>query len=159
MLMAELVWKEKNWTDITRDEWYAIAALRNEVFVVEQNCPYQDLDGKDQHSLHLWAEASDGHCLAYIRIVRPSISYDEVSIGRVVTARSTRGTGLGKELMKRGMEAVARHYGTEAPIRISAQEYLLRFYSDLGFERVGEMYLEDNIPHVEMLFSPQNQTP
>lgn len=134
------------------DEWYGIGALRLEVFVIEQNCPYQDFDGKDQKSLHLWAGDRDGKVAAYLRVVRPGGSYEEPSIGRVVVSAAFRKLALGKELMRRGMEMTFRHFGSHTPIRISAQEYLLKFYGDLGFVRQGEVYLEDDIPHVEMLY-------
>jgi len=134
-------------------EWYAISVLRLEIFVVEQNCPYQDFDGKDQKSIHLWAESEDGTVAAYLRIPAPGVSYAEPSIGRVVVKADFRGRDLGRQLMQRGIAACQRHFGP-LPIRISAQEYLLRFYSDLGFVATGKSYLEDNIPHAEMIFNP-----
>ncbi len=149
----DLTWFLEGWDKLSLDRWYAVAKLRCEVFVVEQNCPYQDFDGKDQQSLHLWAEGPNGVVHAYLRIVAPGISYDEVSIGRVATSAAVRGTGAGKDLMRRGIDAVRQRYG-EVSIRISAQQYLTRFYNDFGFQTVGEPYLEDDIPHIEMLFTP-----
>lgn len=151
-----LVWKCKFWEELDREELYGLLRLRAEVFVVEQDCPYQDLDDKDRSGLHLWAERSDcpasdgGEVLALTRLLPVGVSYpDEVSIGRVVTARSVRRSGLGKELMKRSLEALHRQWPGQ-PIRLSAQQYLERFYSDFGFEAVGDPYLEDGIPHVAM---------
>lgn len=151
--MTTLVWKSKAWDQLTRDEMYAIVSSRIEVFVIEQNCPYQDCDDKDQHSHHLWAEDLAGNVCAYLRVVHPGVSYKEISIGRVLTSASHRRTGLGRELMKRGMEMILAGFG-QVPVRISAQVYLSDFYSDFGFCIVGEGYLEDNIPHIEMLYTP-----
>lgn len=150
---TNLIWHTAEWPELTRDTWYAIAALRLEVFVVEQNCPYQDFDGKDQHSLHVWATNSEGSIVAYARIVSPGVSYDEPSIGRVITAMKARGSGLGRRLMTFTMETVEKRYG-KMPVRISAQSYLLNFYGEFGFRSVGVEYLEDGIPHTEMLYTP-----
>lgn len=117
--------------------------------MVEQNCPYLDADGKDQKSYHVWAEEA-GTVLAYTRIVKPGVSYPEVSIGRVVTAFAARRTGLGKELMQVCIDSIADLYG-EVPIRISAQCYLEVFYQSFGFRTITEPYLEDDIPHVGMV--------
>lgn len=149
----EMNWFLKDWKSMPLDRWYRISQLRCAVFVVEQNCPYQDFDGKDIHSLHLWAESTDGEVYAYLRIVAPGVSYDEVSIGRVATSATIRGGGKGKEIMDRGMHAIREHYGA-LPVRISAQQYLTRFYESFGFKTVGEPYLEDGIPHIEMLYTP-----
>lgn len=124
--------------------------LRARVFVVEQDCPYQDPDHKDPQSYHLWGTDNLGHVVAYARIVKPGVSYNEVSIGRVVVAPEYRGSGMGVELMQETMRMVEQFYGP-VPIRLSGQCYLERFYNDLGFETVSEEYMEDDIPHVEML--------
>ena len=141
------------WKDLSRDELHACLRLRIDVFVVEQKCPYPELDGKDQHSLHLFAEnmeISKGKAVnAYLRIVKPGISYDEPSIGRVATAKSARGKGLGKEIMQKALEECAKRWPNSG-VRISAQEYLVKFYEDLGFKVCTETYLEDDIPHVQM---------
>lgn len=134
---------------LTPHELYAILRLRIDVFVVEQNCPFHETDDKDQHCLHLmlW----DGDVLAaYARLVPRGISYADMSIGRVVTARSHRGTGLGKVLMEEAMQLCLQHYGP-GPIRISAQCYARPFYERLGFAATGEVYLEDDIEHIEMV--------
>lgn len=142
-----LVWQHRSFDALTARELYAILALRAEVFVVEQRCAYQDLDGFDAESSHLWAERSDGSVVACLRLLPAGVKYDEASIGRVVTAPSARRTGLGRELMRRGIVAA----GEGIPIRIGAQAYLERFYGEFGFERVSELYDEDGIPHIEML--------
>ena len=144
----QLNWVFKRFDELTVAELYAIMRLRNEVFVVEQNCVYQDADDKDQASWHLtgW----DGENLvAYTRIIPPGISYDAASIGRVVTAPKYRKTGAGRKLM---MESISRAFSrfncTE--IRIGAQVYLTKFYQSLGFLQSSEQYPEDGIPHIEM---------
>jgi ElaA protein len=139
-------WYERSYADLTRDELYAILELRARVFVVEQKCAYQDVDGLDPVSWHLWA-TQDGAIVAYLRIVPAGAKYDdEVAIGRVIVAQAMRGTGLGKELMRRGLAAAGA-----VPVRLSAQAHLEKFYVDLGFRRVSDVYDEDGIPHVEML--------
>ena len=153
----EWVWHCKTWSELDRDTLYAMLRLRAEVFVVEQNCAYQDLDGKDKVGLHLWAERAaepareGGQVYALTRLLPVGSSYpNEVSIGRVVTSENARGTGLGRELMKRSLLALDEHWEGE-PIRLSAQCYLERFYSDFGFKPEGESYLEDGIPHIAMI--------
>ncbi len=132
-------------------ELYDSLALRQEVFVVEQDCPYLDADGKDEPGHHLLGYAPGGRLIAYARLLPPGISYPEyASIGRVVTSPSARRTGAGKALMRESMAWCARLHGT-VPIKISAQVYLTRFYEAFGFQKVGEEYLEDDIPHVGMV--------
>ena len=138
-------WHDKSFDELTVRELYAILTLRAQVFVIEQSCVYLDPDGKDAASRHLWAARGDD-VLAYLRIVPPGVSYAEIAIGRVVTAPAARGSGLGKELMRRGIAACGAQ-----PIRIGAQCYLEKFYSELGFRRAGPDYVEDGIPHLEML--------
>jgi ElaA protein len=150
---TNLTWHFSSWNEITRDQFYALAALRIDVFVIEQNCPYQDFDGKDRKSHHLWCTDVDGQVHAVLRIVQPGVSYAEVSIGRVATSQAARGSGLGRSLMRRGMQCVVDQYG-DVPVRISAQSYLTKFYSSFGFISEGESYLEDDIPHIEMLYTP-----
>tara|TARA_B110000438_G_C15563640_1_gene542240 strand:- start:180 stop:635 length:456 start_codon:yes stop_codon:yes gene_type:complete len=148
--MAELKWFIKSFKDLNSDEFFDMYYLRQEVFVVEQNCPYQDCDEKDKNSYHLLAY--DGDILvAYLRIVEPGYSYFEASIGRVVTKLEYRGKGIGNILMTKGIESVQSLYHTPT-VRISAQQYLIPFYTSLKFETVGESYLEDDIPHIEMVY-------
>jgi ElaA protein len=141
----------KPFSDLTPHELYEIIKLRNEVFVVEQQCVFQDADDKDQLSHHLMGW-EDGRLVAYTRLVPPGVSYREASIGRVVTSPRARGTGLGKQLMQESIKACKELFQTNI-IRIGAQVYLEKFYRSLGFIPKGETYLEDGIVHVEMLFS------
>lgn len=141
-----LRWHDLAFSELTNLELYAITALRQRVFIVEQNCPYLDADGVDLESRHLWAAGTDGALHAYCRIVPAGVKFAEISIGRVITAPEARGTGLGKELMRRAITACG-----PGPIRIGAQAHLERFYGELGFVRASEPYDEDGIPHIEML--------
>ncbi len=140
----------KPFNELSVDELYEIIRLRNEVFVVEQDCPYQDADGKDKIAMHVFCSTNDGSVLAYCRLLPPGISYQECSIGRVVNAQSARDTGLGRKLMQTAISYIEDVW-KYAAIRISAQQYLEAFYSSLGFVTQSEPYLEDGIPHVEML--------
>jgi len=145
-------WVAKSFDQLTLQELYDLMALRQLVFVIEQDCPYLDADGKDQHSIHLMGFVND-EIVAYTRIVAPGISYKECSIGRVVSAQSVRGTGIGIHLMEESIKVVVDYFG-EVAIRISAQKYLRKFYEKFRFEYVGKAYLEDGIPHIEMLRNP-----
>ncbi|KUJ84387.1 GNAT family N-acetyltransferase [Microbulbifer flavimaris] len=148
-----LNWQWSRFEDLTAQQLYTILQLRQEVFVVEQDCAYQDVDGIDQHSWHLAAWRNEGEepaLLAYLRVVDPGQKYTEPSIGRVLTAQPARGTGLGRELMSRALILCDEQFDGGA-IRISAQLYLADFYSEFAFERVSEPYDEDGIPHIEML--------
>ncbi len=138
-------WHEKGFSELTVGELYAITQLRERVFVVEQNCVYLDADGLDPVCRHIWAERG-GALRAYLRIVPAKAKWAECSIGRVITAPEARGTGLGRELMTRGIAACG-----SGPIRIGAQAHLERFYGELGFSRASDVYDEDGIPHIEML--------
>ena len=144
-----LTYTLKSFSDLTPFELYAILQLRNEVFAVEQNCVYPDMDNKDQLSFHLMGQA-EGKLLAYTRLIPPGIAYKEPSIGRVVTSLKIRRSGEGRILMERSIALLREKYPNE-PIRIGAQLYLLKFYSSLGFSACSPVYLEDGIEHVEML--------
>jgi len=139
-------WHDREFAKLGVGELYAITALRERVFVVEQRCAYLDADGADPRCRHLWAEDEAGAILAYCRLVPAGLKFAEVSIGRVITAPEARGLGLGKELMKRALAAVGA-----VPVRIGAQAHLERFYGELGFVRASSPYDEDGIPHIEML--------
>lgn len=145
-------WSCKAFKELSLDEFHDIIQLREVVFVVEQDCPYLDVDGKDKDALHVFGEYQ-GNIVATTRILKPGKSYDEVAIGRVVTSPTVRGMGIGKKLMQESMKFVQAHFG-EVPVRISAQTYLLKYYKSFGFEETGKEYLEDNIPHLEMLYKP-----
>jgi len=149
-------WRLKTWDELSRDELYAILQLRIDVFVIEQNCPYQDVDNKDQKSLHIFGMDANNKCVACLRLVNPGISYDEWSIGRVATSPEVRRNGVGKLIMQKAMDYFMQSLN-QPPIRISAQSYLEKFYSLFGFVVVSEPYLEDDIPHIEMLYSTQNK--
>jgi len=143
-------WKMKKFNELTGGELYGILKLRNEVFVVEQECIYQDCDNKDKKSFHLFAE-ENGEIIAYLRILEKGISYNEISIGRVVVSKEQRKKGLARKMMIKAMNFINEELN-ECEIRISAQEYLINFYKSLGFKAVSEVYLEDSLPHKEMLY-------
>lgn len=139
----------KQFDSLTPNELYAIIRLRNEVFVVEQNCVFQDADNKDQPSLHLMYWNKD-ELIAYCRLVPPGLAYAEMSIGRVVSAPFHRKSGVGRELIAEAIKLIQQQYQT-GPIRIGAQCYLIKFYAAFGFIEEGAMYLEDGIEHIEMV--------
>ena len=147
--MEDLIWKVKSFEELTTKELYGILKVRVDVFVVEQNCPYPDLDGYDQKALHLWAE-KNGEVLAYCRVFDKGIKYPETSIGRVLTNQKYRNLKLGKILIRFAINTIEARFRT-SEIRISAQDYLLKFYSGFGFEDTEKKYLEDDIPHTEMI--------
>ena len=142
--------KLQAFTELTTEELYEILKLRAEVFVVEQNCPYQDLDDKDQSSYHLFLE-DNGQIIAVLRILPENIAYKEMAIGRLIVKKSYRGKGISRKMMARAMEFITEDLGKEK-IRLSGQAYLSDFYQSLGFEKVSEMYLEDGIEHFEFLY-------
>lgn len=148
--MSNIVWKIKTFEEFTVPELYNLLKARSEVFVVEQNCVYLDADGYDQQAIHVWAEEEDGEILAYCRVFDKGIKFEETSLGRVITTQKGRGRSLGKQLIQYAVETIENRYHT-SEIRISAQDYLLKFYGDFGFEDTGKKYLEDDIPHTEMI--------
>ncbi|RAV29351.1 GNAT family N-acetyltransferase [Sinomicrobium soli] len=143
----------KSFDELSLRELYDILRLRSEVFVVEQDCVYQDIDGRDSGALHLIGKKGD-EVVAYTRIFRPGMYFEEASIGRVVVKGNYRQYGYGHDIIKASITAIANHF-SEKRIRISAQEYLVRFYEKHGFEQEGEGYLEDGIPHIAMIRVPQ----
>lgn len=153
MSMKAITWQCKHFRDLSSGEMHAVLALRAAVFVVEQKCPYQDPDYKDEYSLHVMGW-SGGELVAVARILPQGVSYEEVSVGRVATAQSVRGTGVGLVLMEKVMKYIGDEFG-KVPVRISAQSYLKKYYERYGFKRSEkEEYLEDDIPHVDMICAP-----
>lgn len=144
-----LTWSCKKFEELTPHELYAIIRLRNAVFVVEQNCVFQDADNKDEHCFHLMG-TNGKELVAYTRLVPPGVAYDEMSIGRVVTDPLSRRTGAGKVLMKESIEQCHKLFG-EGTIKIGAQLYLKKFYESFGFVQDGEVYDEDGIDHIHMV--------
>src|SRR6056297_2210179 len=138
----------KTFEELNTTELYNILQLRSEVFVVEQDCVYQDLDGKDQNALHVIG-TKKSNVVAYARIFKPGDYFKEASIGRVVVAKDERRYGYGKEIMEASIQAVKQTLG-KTDITISAQTYLRAFYNSLGFKEIGDEYLEDGIPHIAM---------
>lgn len=142
-------WQWCRLEELTLTQLYAVFAAREAVFVVEQHCAYQELDGLDDRAHHLIAW-SDGDVAAYLRVIEPGGRFAEPAIGRVLTTQKFRRTGLGRQLMQKAIERVEALYPKQA-VRISAQTYLGEFYLSFGFAACSERYLEDGIPHVEML--------
>ena len=142
-------WIDKPFEKLSNLELYNIIKLRQEVFIVEQDCVYLDNDGKDQGAWHLWAEDKQSNVIAYTRILAPKVSYAEASLSRIVIHQDYRGKGIGQELMTRSINLMESIYSNEQ-CRISAQSYLLGFYKRFGFQSTGDEYLEDGIPHIQM---------
>lgn len=143
--------KVKTFQEFSTQELYNVLQLRSEVFVVEQNCVYQDIDGKDQNALHVIGYKKN-KVVAYTRVFKPGYYFDEASIGRVMVKENERQYKYGYDIMNASVDAIKTHYN-ETKIKISAQTYLKRFYNNLKFQEVGEEYLEDGIPHIAMIRS------
>ncbi|NGY36728.1 GNAT family N-acetyltransferase [Flavobacterium sp. XN-5] len=141
-------WKIKPFEALSVNELYDLLKLRSEIFVVEQNCVYLDLDGKDKFALHLFGEF-EGKIVAHARLFKAGISFDNASIGRVVVDVNYRDRKWGHDLMREAIAGIAKNYD-EVKITIGAQLYLKKFYESHGFVQSSEMYLEDDIPHIEM---------
>tara|TARA_R110002049_G_scaffold50539_7_gene143449 strand:- start:2622 stop:3062 length:441 start_codon:yes stop_codon:yes gene_type:complete len=139
----------KTFTELSIEDLYNILQLRSEVFVVEQDCVYQDIDGKDAKALHIIGYKNDT-IVAYTRIFKPGDYFNEASIGRVVVKQSERKHKYGYVIMEKSINAI-QEYLKETSVKISAQEYLISFYTKLGFKKIGEIYLEDGIPHTAMV--------
>jgi ElaA protein len=140
----------KHFSELSAKEFHDMLQLRIDVFVVEQNCPYPELDGKDINAYHFIGKNEDGETVATCRILPKGVSYPELSIGRFASAKKVRQEGFGLKMMEEVLDFIEINFGNEA-IRISAQKYLVNFYSKFGFVSTGKEYLEDDIPHVEML--------
>ena len=148
-------WIIKRFDQLTTLELYELLKVREEVFVMEQECLYHDLDSKDFNATHMFA-LEDNQMVCYLRILDKGVSYDEVSIGRVLTKPAYRRKGYGEQIMARAIDYIENVMG-EGKIRISAQAHLEKFYGDLGFEVVSDVYLEDGIEHYEMLYQSRNE--
>ena len=150
--LSELIWHEKRFTDLTTESLYQFLRLRSEVFVVEQDCIYQDIDNHDSDATHVYATtkaAPIAPVIAYARILQPEQKYPNASIGRIVTSPDFRGLGLGKVLVERSVELCKKLYPNYG-ITISAQKHLEEFYISFDFFSDSEIYLEDDIPHIRM---------
>jgi ElaA protein len=150
---ADPAWRYRAWRELGADELYRFMALRQRVFIVEQNCPYLDADGYDDRAHHLWCDDEVGGavvCVAYLRVFAPAVKYAEASLGRIVTAPEVRRRGLGRPLVREGLARIAAAHGA-VPVRIGAQKYLEPFYGGFGFVRASDDYLQDGIPHLEMV--------
>jgi len=142
-------WTLKSFNELTLSEFHDFIQLRLNIFVVEQDCPYLDLDGKDEIAYHLFATTDQGQTVAYTRLFAPGDYYKEAAIGRVVVHKDFRKDGLGFELMSRSIQQIESLFNTKT-IRIGAQKYLKKFYESLGFIPTGHEYMEDGIPHMYM---------
>ncbi|MBZ9615120.1 GNAT family N-acetyltransferase [Clostridium estertheticum] len=143
-------WELKKFEELKVEEIYKILEIRNEIFIVEQQCDYQDCDGKDENAYHLYLQ-DNGKIIAYLRILKKGVSYDEISIGRVLVQKNYRGKGRSRELMLKAINFIELKLN-EKEIKIQAQSYLVNFYGSLGFKETSNEYLEDNIPHIDMLY-------
>jgi ElaA protein len=145
-----LVWECRSFAELSPAQLYRILKLRQDVFILEQDCLYPDIDDQDLHAQHIFAHEGDS-LLAYLRSLPPGLDYRESSLGRIVVSQAARGRRLGRELVRRGI-----HYNRErwpdASIRIGAQAYLEAFYVDMGFVTDSAVYVEDGIPHIKMVF-------
>lgn len=146
----------RHYTDLDKNDFHDVVALRIAVFVVEQNCPYHELDGKDIKAWHMTVRTTDDIMVGTLRILAPGTSYKEASIGRVASHPAFRDQKLGHLMMKNAMLFIAKELNNCA-VRISAQSHLCDFYAKYGFVRTGKEYLEDGIPHSEMLFEPSQK--
>lgn len=144
-----MTWKLKRFDELTNSQLYNIVKKRINIFVVEQNCPYPELDDIDQASYHLFYE-KESEIDAYCRIVPKGCKYREVSIGRVIVNKEYRRTGIGSMLMRKALDFVDKEM-SETKIKIQAQDHLRNFYGGFGFKAISEVYLEDGIPHVDMI--------
>ena len=144
----KIKWFCKKWKELSSDEVYSLLELRSEVFVVEQNCVYQDIDLKDKEALHLLGYLKN-NLVAYSRCFNENQYFKETSFGRAIIKKEIRNQGLGEELVKRSIDVIKTNFGKK-PIKISAQAHLQNFYKKNGFESKGETYLKDGIHHVAM---------
>lgn len=149
----QLHWKWSTLEELSSLEWHEVSVTRQAVFIIEQTCPYPDLDAFDPVSIHLLGRDAEGKLQAYLRLVPPGVKFSEPSLGRILTASTARGTGAGRLLVRKGLAEHARRY-PGLPNKIGAQAHLLDFYRSLGFEPCSDTYLEDDIPHLDMRWQP-----
>ena len=149
----QLHWKWCSLEDLSAPEWHEVSIARQAVFIVEQACPFPDLDALDQVSMHLLGTDNEGKLQAYLRLVSPGSKYSEPSLGRILTAATARGLGVGRLLVLEGLAEHVRRY-PGLPNKIGAQAHLTNFYCSLGFEPCSDTYLEDDIPHIDMRWQP-----
>ena len=143
-------WKIKKFEELTTNELYMILKVRNEVFILEQTCPFLDCDDKDRSSYHMFLE-NNNEIIAYCRLLPKGVAYKESSIGRVLVSKNYRGQNLAKELMEKGINFIIKNLN-ENEIKIQAQAYLFKFYSSFGFIPISDEYIEDDIPHIDMIY-------
>lgn len=153
--MVHNQWKVKRFDDLTTRELYSIIKTRIDVFVVEQECPYEEADNKDQDAAHLYME-DGGRIISYARLVPAGISYPQASIGRVLVDKEYRGNGYATSLLEKSIAFITREWG-EKEIKIQAQTYLQNFYRSFGFRQVSDEYLDDGIPHIDMLLQTEEK--
>lgn len=151
-----LNWQFKHFNDLSLNEFHDIVALRIKVFIIEQNCPYQELDGKDKKSYHLICRDGEGDVVGTMRIMPKDVAFKEIGFGRIVLDEKQRGVQRGRQLMEEAMAFCKAEFG-DVPVYLSAQKYLESFYNKHNFFSTGKEYLEDGIPHVEMAYSPQEK--
>lgn len=151
----EANWQVRRFNELSTKELYELLRLRTDIFVVEQACPYPELDGKDtdESTIHLWQYVPDRVMAACMRILGPGVSYPGVSFGRVAVHKAFRGDGLGHDLVDKAIEIAGRTW-PGVKIEIGAQEYLTAFYRSHGFRAISAPYIEDNIPHIDMVLNP-----
>ena len=155
-MSSEIIWSCLRFDELSTEDLYKILQLRAEIFVVEQDCAYQDVDDFDQGGLHVMGQLSgddEAQLVSYSRLLSPGAKYEGASIGRVITKKSTRGGGVGKKLVLNSLAFCKKHWPGKV-ITISAQLYLQTFYMELGFETDSEPYDEDGIPHIRMQINP-----
>jgi ElaA protein len=146
--VKRIIWKHKKWKELNKNDLHEILILRAEVFIVEQNCVYQDIDNKDPKAIHLYGKINN-KIIAYSRIFNQGDYYKEISFGRALVSKAQRGVGVGDELVKNSLEIIKKNWPNKK-VKISAQARLKKFYKKHGFIEKGEEYLEDGIPHVSM---------
>lgn len=145
-----ILWKLKKFNELTLDEFHDILKLRIDIFVVEQNCPYSELDNKDKFAFHFFGIDTNNKIIAYTRIFKPGDYYKEAALGRVIVSQDYRNQKLGYKLIEKTIKEMQQLFGN-TPIKIGAQTYLKKFYESFGFQQINDEYTEDGIPHIYMI--------